>query len=229
MASEVKLYQIYYNEETKKFLNPACIPYDNKWYEGKEVQPFFENHIILDLFDRGEFKECKYLGILSWQFEQKNPYKLENIVNDIKRFPNMDIYSFYKLHTQPNVWRVAENWHKGIIETAQHIFNRFNKRIDLKRINTPTIYQNAHITRISVYQDYVDNWLRPLMEIMSDKNDTWLQDRLFLDTKYKSGRFSPEVMQKITGVPYYPMHTFICERFFSTYIALNYKSLKHLC
>lgn len=229
MATKVKLYQIYYSDQTKKMLNPICIPYDNEWYEGKEYQPFFENHVIVDLISQGANNDCEYFGVFSWQFEHKNPYNLENLEKDIIRFPNQDIYSFYKLHTQPNVWRVAENWHKGIIDIAQYIFNKYNQRINIRRLNTPTIYQNAFIARKNVYDDYVNNFLKPLMEIMQDPDDSFLQEKLYQDTKYKSGRFSPNILKNITGVPYYPMHTFICERFFSTYLTTKYYSLKHLC
>jgi hypothetical protein len=228
MATKTIIHQIYFNEQTKEFINPIAFGYDNSWFEGKPIQPCFENHIISELLSN-DHKNADYFSVLSWQFESKNPYRLENFNDDMKRFPKYDCYTFYKLHTQPNVWRVAENWHKGIIETAQHIFNRFKSSINISRINTPTIYQNAHITKINIYEDYVNTWLNPLMEIMEDKNDIWLQNRLYQDTKYKSGRFSPEILEKLTGVPYYPMHTFICERFFSTYMAINKHSIKHLC
>ena len=36
-------------------------------------------------------------------------------------------------------------------------------------------------------------------------------------------------IENITGVPFYPMHTFICERFFSTYLTTKKFKIKQLC
>ena len=67
------------------------------------------------------------------------------------------------------------------------------------------------------------------MDIMANGENIWLQEHLYTDTKYKSGRFSKERIKAITGVEYYPMHTFICERFFSTFCATKNFKIKHLC
>ena len=228
MARKTIIYQIHFDENSKKYINENCIGYDNSWYNGKEKQPFFENHIISNLIQEEKHKESEYFGVLSWQFETKNSYFLKNINNDIEKYPNYDIYSFYKAHTQPNVWRVAEGWHKGIIETSQHIFNRFNG-LKISQLNTPTIYQNAHLSKSDIYEDYVKNWLIPLMNIMNDTEDVWLQKQLWTDTKYKSFTLKKTKIENITGVPFYPMHTFICERFFSTYLTTKNFKIKHLC
>ena len=225
MAAKSVIYQIYFDDKTKKYISPNAIGYDNSIYEGKAFQPAFENHIIRELIEQEKHKEAEYFGVFSWQFESKNSYWLKNLETDVKDF---DIYTFYRLHTQPNVWRVAENWHSGIIETAQYIFNQFNG-LKIDRLNTPTIYQNAHVSRSELYEEFVCTWLIPLMDIMAQSEDKWLQNRLFTDTKYKSGRFSPDKIKQITGVKYYPMHTFICERFFSTFCATKNFKIKHLC
>ncbi len=228
MANKTIIHQIYFDDKTKGFLNPVAIPIDNSWYDGKPLQPAFENHIIQNVIKYDYDLDCDYIGVLSWQFETKNSYRLSKIHDDIEKYPNYDIYSFYKAHTQPNIWRVAEGWHKGIIETAQYIFDRFIP-IKITTLNTPIIYQNAHVSKIELYKDYVNNWLNPLMEIMFDQEDKKLQEMLWIDTKYKSWSLNRDKVTQITGVPYYPMHTFICERFFSTYCAVNNPKIKQLC
>jgi hypothetical protein len=228
MARKAIIYQIYFDDNTKKYINQNCIGYDNSLYHGKEKQPFFENHIIKQLIEEQKHKDSEYFGVLSWQFETKNSYFLKNIHDDIDKNADHDIYSFYKAHTQPNVWRVAEGWHQGIIETSQHIFNRFNG-LKISHLNTPTIYQNAHVTKSEIYEDYVKTWLIPLMDIMNDAEDVWLQKQLWRDTKYKSYTLKKTKIENVTGVPYYPMHTFICERFFSTYLTTKKFKIKQLC
>jgi hypothetical protein len=44
MAAKSVIYQIYFDDKTKKYISPNAIGYDNSIYEGKAFQPAFENH-----------------------------------------------------------------------------------------------------------------------------------------------------------------------------------------
>lgn len=224
----MKIFQIYYDEATQQSISPIAIPHDNTWHENKALQPFFENDCIVDIF-KDRYPRDEHIGIFSWQFESKNQYRLSRLTVELPMYKYPDVVSFFRLHTQRNIWAVAENWHKGIIETSKHIFSRFDKSIDIMALNTPIVYQNAHLTKSEIYSDYVHSWLEPLMGIMLDKNDAWLQERLWRDTFYKKGQTKKETLKRICGVDYYPLHPFIAERFFSTYLAVKNIKVKNLC
>lgn len=224
----MKVFQIYYNNATKESISPCAIPYDNSWYEGKAKQPLFENHCIVDIF-KERMPRDEHIGIFSWAFESKNQYRLTRLQREIEMYKYPDVVSFFRLHTQKNIWTIAENWHAGIIDTAKHIFKRFDDKIKITELNTPIVYQNAHCTRFEIYSDYVNSWLIPLMDIMQDENDAYLQERLWRDTFYKRGQTKKETLRNICGVEYYPLHPFIAERFFSTYLAVNNIKIKNVC
>lgn len=228
MAANIKAYQIYYNEQTLSRLNPLLLPYNNSYQAGQPPRPCLENRVIAELVTEQKHLNCDYFGVFAWSFEQKNPIKFQSIWPRITG--EYDVYSFYGLHTQPNIWQVAERWHPGIMEMGQHIFKKIGRLdINVKKLITPTIYQNAFLARPEIVEEYVKEWLNPFMECLLNKDDEWLYDRVNQDTKYKKGKFNKTLMERVMGRPYYTFHTFLCERLFSTFLSFNpqYK-LKHL-
>ncbi len=223
MAPKIKIYQIYFDEKSKARIDPLTIPYDNS--NTDTIKPCLENHVIRSLVEHRQHLDCDYFGVLSWAFENKNPLKIKYIYDLVDG--SFDVYSFYGLHTSDNVWKVAERWHKGIIDMAQHVFNKLNMDVNVKTIVTPTVYQNAFLTTPIIYERYVNEMLIPFMDmLLSDKE---IQARVNSDTRYKHGEFNKSKMEKVTGKPHYTFHTFICERLFSTFLAMNpYYKIKHL-
>lgn len=232
----IKLYQIYFDEYTKSKVHPLCIPYDNSLYPGKPLQPCFENHVIKDLFTTNYFT-CDYIGVLSWQFEKKCNIRIPDVIRLIDEDQgNHDVYTFFRLSSQRFLWRAAENWHKGINEIADHIFNKMGYSIPVRDISssiidrkTNIVYGNHFITRPEIYKKYATEFLIPAMAIMEDVEDKWLQDRLNANSGYKKKTLIERLLA-VTGFPHYTLHTFICERLFSTWLSLhgNPYSLKHL-
>jgi hypothetical protein len=57
------------------------------------------------------------------------------------------------------------------------------------------------------------------MQVMNHNAE--LNKMIWQDSGYhKKKRMSAKLKQDL-GVPYYPLHTFICERFWSVYLAMN--------
>ncbi len=140
-----------------------------------------------------------------------------------------DVYSFFGGFQTRNVWTKAEQWQPGILEIANRIFAEFEptKGIDITELETPIVYQNAFVARREVYADYVQTWLRSLITIM--ENNFEIAALLMQDAKYKDAKLDKQKMIGTFGKPYYTFHPFVCERFFSTYLALNPEiTLKHI-
>lgn len=216
-------YHIYYGEEQKKFLHPELRAY----YNEPKYNPCLENEVIADLIKYGVHKDCDYFGVISWRFEKKHGRSISSILNTIKEGKDRaDVYSFFSLHTKPNLWLVAERWHTGIIEVAKEIFEKAgmkNVADDLEKIKMSSIYQNAHFTRPDIYEKYVNEWLVPIMSVMMDEGNESIQRKLNVDTRYKSDK-RKDHLQKIFGFPFYTLHPFVLERLFSTFLAYqNYK------
>lgn len=230
----IKLYQIYYSEETRQHIKPGVIPYDNTWYEGKPLCRSLESNCIIKIFEDIDLSNTDFLGILSWKFNMKIPVKIDCSPMSVQDRMAKDgyqhsVYSFFSpQYHKPNMWKVAEKWHKGIIEMAEEIFRRIGQPLNLNELPfMPTIYQNHHITEAGIYQDYVETLLKPFVECMEDSED--LQPVLNQRNSYKTNVKTIDLMRSM-GQPHYTMHPFIAERLFSTYLCLRpHIKVKHFC
>ena len=64
----MKIYQIFYNQETKEMLDPEFIPFDNtnpsepSWFEFEHIKKILESNV---------FDDNEYIGIFSPRFFEK--------------------------------------------------------------------------------------------------------------------------------------------------------------
>lgn len=223
----VTLYQICYNDDTCKRCKVQRI--DNRLRT--EPYPTLESRTIVDEFNNVE--PCDYVGFLSWKFEMKRPILIENIYKRMQDDNYQhDVYSFFGgFGTSHRIWQKAENWHKGIIEIGQMAFDKAGIPVNLNALPyCPVIYQNAHVTRYDIYKEFVDTWLRPLVNVL--ENDPELHPLLIGRAPYKvsnNDNNTPEQLMRSMGQPHYTMHPFVAERIFSTYLHYNPKTVKHFC
>lgn len=213
-------FQIYWRDDQAKEFFEWTLPYKN---EG--LTPFFENSVIIDIFDRYMFNSDDKIGVFSWNLRNKMksnvpPYRklsLEVIESDY------DVLSFTKNTVNHGMLHLAENWHKGFWEIINEIWVKlgFGKAFEAKY----PIYQNAFMARYDVYNTYLKEVLRPAMELM--ENDPSIKEKCWKDSNYYKLKGSQELSERVKkylGVNYCPMHTFLCERMFSLW--LNDRNLK---
>lgn len=247
MTPSVQLYQILYDESQRQHLSTSTAWYDNS---DATNQPCLENHVIADLILSGAHLQSDYFGVLSWAFERKRAVRIDKLLPMVDG--SADVYAFDKMHTHPNVWRKAETWHKGIIESARETFEAlqwiqanekflkplnptFGKNVEWKfvsehfdKIQTPNIYSNAFIARTSIYEDYVINFLNPFMTYLVYIESAQQPCLSYTKMKAKQG-VTADHLERVTGYPYYTLMPFICERLFSTYLAFNkHLTIKHI-
>lgn len=223
----VQLYQICYSLDTCSKCKVQVI--DNSLRT--EPYPALESRTIVDHFD--SVPACDYVGYLSWKFEWKRPMAVDRIITRIQQDEfQHDVYSFFSgMTARPNMWVKGETWHPSMVRMAETIFAKIGFHFDLRNIPPmPVVYQSAHVTRYDVYKDFVDNWLRPFVNVL--ENDPELQGELNKRAPYRVGETQhnkPEQLKKAMGQSYYTMHPFIAERVFSTYLAFHPKKIKHFC
>lgn len=233
---KTQIIQIAYDEPT---IDMCCV--DNRVIHciRSESGPYLENEVISKINYKMAM-HAKYIGVLSARFEEKRRWRqtplksIPQILDFIENDPeDIDVYSFFGSNTARNIWIKAEQWQPGILKIAQLLFEEFeqvfNYKVgDITKLDTPIIYQNAFIAKSSVYLDYVQNFLNPLIVIM--ERNKQIKDLLMKDARYTEPKLSREKMIETFGVPYYTFHAFVCERFFSTYMALNKDifSIKHI-
>jgi hypothetical protein len=214
LGKSVKIYQIYYDEKSKK----NCL-------EG------FEPYFILKLFNTGKHRNSDYFGVFSHSFQHKIHIWPQSIY-DAMEVNDYDVYSFFSLMSTNNIFLKGDNWHENFSTVCQKILNKIGFSGDIAHPDYTTrciVYQNHFIARSEIYQDYVDTILRPAIEVMN--TDEEIKEIIWKDARYHKSN-KQEVRDRLKeeiGVEYYPYHPFVCERLFSFYLDLNpHITFKHL-
>ena len=215
MAEIIDFYQIFFKPEQENKLFPFAIPYYNT-----ELTPFFENSVIKDLVLRSKADK---IAVCSWALKFKMKLALRPLTADVL-YEDFDVMSLSRNSKYHQMLNSAEVWHPGFIELLTKIMNKigFGDPVNPKY----PIYQNAFIARAKVYKAYVRDFLVPAMEVMETdfKKECW-QDSQY--TKLKREPLTDKAKKQL-GVGYYPMHPFICERFFSQWLQKQNLNVKYL-
>lgn len=197
----VNIYQIFYDEAS---LNNCFI--DRRvtlYYNDLTPEPYYENTLIAKIVPNHEGSE--YLGVFSHKFSKKIGFNLDSIKYD------SDVITFFSQHKHTNFLKNMERWHPNSKEALTLIMDELGVKIP---DNLTTIYQNHFLAKTSIYKDYVNNWLIPIIKIM-DNADGRLQE--ILSQSIRNGQYIG-----------YQLHTFILERVFSIYCAVNKLKVKQL-
>lgn len=197
----VSLFSIIYNEEQRELSEYNV--FFNKINSVEDKSYLFEYNPMIDIIDNYQLKE--WTGIFSWKFPLKTGVFEKKIIKSID--DNYDIIYFCKPII--NYLKFTEVHHPGFMK----LFNSVCSDLGLK-INEPrhVIYSNFFVARTDVYREYVNNIIKPAIELLETKH----KKQAWADSKYKG--LSKEKLNKYTGLDYYTMHTFILERLISVWI-----------
>lgn len=206
----MKIYQVYYNEISKKNLDKKFIPYDNsKPLNDKE----FEYGVMRNIYlNNNPFKNDKLFGVLSWKFQEKSTIKSKDLTSWINKNKGYDAYIcnpwpelsyiFY------NLWYQGEYWHPGLIELAEYLFKKANIDIDIRKIRTDSntcCFCNYWIANQKFWKVYIDTCEKLYKAIYS------------CDDNIKNLLFNTNVYGD-KDVAFFP---FIFERMFSTILSVG--------
>jgi hypothetical protein len=151
----MKIYQIFYNQETKEMLDPQFIPFDNSspsdktWYEFEVIKKILET----DIFDDNE-----YIGIFSPRFFEKTGLTGSDVLeivgkskSEIINFsPNLEASI---LHL--NCFFQGEKHHPGFKSTAQKAYKIIGLDLDLSSLisnHSRTIFSNYFVAKYSFWK-----------------------------------------------------------------------------
>jgi len=227
----LKVFQIYFSEETKEKIEPEYIPYYNY-----PCSKYFESKVICDLVKAGEHLNSEWFGVLSANLRTKiqtsklwgksianqsmrdfSPGRFENFVKVHKA----DIASYSK-HLPHRVYPSIEKYHPGICEAIQTILQKLKYGVNYNMFSYQVIYFNYFIARPHIYEDYVKTLLIPVIDLM----ETDPQVRALVESDSKYPHSMPDDLAEQIGFNYWPMHSFICERLINLYLLKNNNKFK---
>ena len=143
-----------------------------------------------------------------------NKRVLFNLLTD-NHYWSYDVINLCETLPKPYL-EFSESNHKGFIG----LFNNLCTDLGLK-VSEPkhTIYSNFFIAKKEVFIEY-QNLLKKAVELLETK----YKKEAWADSGYNA--LKKERLKEVTGLDYYPMHTFILERLLSVWI--DNKELKTL-
>jgi len=204
------IYQIYYHDDQRKELFPFTKPYKNE-----VLTPFFENSVIKDIVHGTQFEK---IGVCSWRLKEKlrrniPPYR--NFDESLLK-SDYDVLSLSKNTKKHVMLACAETNHKGFKVLLNKIGDKISQPIP-NEVKYP-IYYNHFVARTEIYKQYIKEFLLPAMEVM--ETDTEVKQLCYVDSGYSKLTKEPMSAQAAVqlGVNYFPLHPFLCERFFSCWI-----------
>jgi len=208
-------YQIYYKDEQKETFYPFTTPYFND-----VLTIFFENSIISEIVSR---ETADKIAVVSWKLKDKlrwnigKPRVPEEITEEVLN-RDYDVLPFTRNSKYHKMIEAANLWHPGFLETITKIVEGIGKKMP-GEVKIP-IYQNAFSAKREIYQDYVNEYLNPAMELV--KNDPEVFKMATVDSNYtqlmRKDCASAEYLQEKIGFSYYPLVPFLLERLFSIYV-----------
>lgn len=205
-------YQIIYDDSQRE----ACYPFA-KVYFNEALTPFFENTVISEVVSASQADK---IAVCSWKLKQKLRWYIgqpRDITQELLE-SDYEVMSFTRNSPYHRMFSAAEANHKGFL----HAFKKMCEAIGVKftgEVKIP-IYQNHFSAKREIYQDYVKEYLNPVMETMT--TDPEINKLVMADSNYstltsKKPEHLKEIEQKL-GINYYPLAPFLLERLFSVYV-----------
>ena len=146
------IYQIFYNEETRKKLLPGFIPLDNS----ENSRPdWFEFWVILNFLRNNQLQEDAWYGFLSPKFHEKTGFTSEFVLwalenhgknSNVALFsPGWDQLSYFL-----NPFEQGEVWHPGLLKLSQDFVDTTGLNINLSNLisdATTSVFSNYIIAK----------------------------------------------------------------------------------
>jgi hypothetical protein len=156
MSQKIKIYQIFYDEESKSKLDPAFLPLDNSlniesdWFEFSAIR----NYLLCNDLDQDTF-----YGFLSPNFCSKSQFRSHNVIDLISTYGSRIDVALFSIRWDhiayfTNPFEQGECIHPGILKATQKFLDSINLDIDLKNFITHSqtaVYSNYIIAKPSYW------------------------------------------------------------------------------
>jgi len=166
-----KIFQIFYDEETKKKIDPHFLQFDNS----KVKDTWYEYSVIRNIFLREKFNDNTYLGFFSPKFFEKTGMSGKDVVDVISNLSS-DIISFSSRFSRialfQNSFLQGEFYHPGLVTLAQKLFSKLKIFIELNQLyqdKSRIIYSNFFVAKYSFWKLYFEI-SEKIYKIANDKN-----------------------------------------------------------
>ena len=170
-----KVFQIYYDEQTRGLLDSLAYPVFNK-----SCTDYFENDVILALYD---LYEGDYTGVLSPRFKEKTGKDLKWVFKQLK---DHDIYILCGYDDA----RCEQFWNKtfwGSVVLKDKINAAGILPFTISHYTWVNAYCNFILCRPEIMRDYIDTVLKPVKDFLQTTTDVGALKAISTPVKHRSG------------------------------------------
>ncbi|MEM9109154.1 MAG: hypothetical protein AAGC72_03950 [Planctomycetota bacterium] len=222
--NKLRIFQIYFSQESKKNLEPELFPYYNN-----NCTKYFENSVIRTLIESREHVNQDYFGVFSHNFRLKlknwdhsrsyDQYEeLENYVLG----SGADVISVLNTNDNHDPIEIGDWWHPNFSRVMKMVLNKVGFKYQRKALKH-SLYCNCFVATPHFWESYCTELLFPAIDVM-EKAEGELWHRLNSNSNYAP---LAKNLQEKFGLKYYPYHPFICERLPNIYL-MKYPQYKVL-
>lgn len=155
------IFQIFYDEQSKKNLSPNFIGLDNTMNSRPDWYEFWP---MMNYLNSNNLDENTWYGFLSPKFEMKSGFSSSFVISVLEQYnDNFDVALFSggwdQLSYFINPFEQGETWHPGLIDLAQNFFNSTNINIDLRSLVTyssTSVFSNYIIAKKSYWVKWIN-------------------------------------------------------------------------
>jgi len=151
MSTDIRAFQIFYDEETRLSLDRDFEALDNTKSERPD---WYEYWAIRNYLLQNELQESTFYGFLSPRFFEKTRLTGAQVKEFVRRSSEADIVTFSPLPCQGacfmNVFEQGEFFHRGLFDLATQFFARVDPRIKLNALVTHsrnTVFANFFLAK----------------------------------------------------------------------------------
>lgn len=216
----IDFFQLYYKDEQLQKIYPFAIPYKT---EGLTI--FFEAHWISELVLSSKADK---IAVCSWKLADKmkmrvgmrKPLTLDALNSDY------EVLSFTRNSQRHQMLGMANVWHKEFIPTIKLLWEKLGYKMPGEA--KQPVYQNAYSAKREIYQDYVQNFLIPAMELtLNDQEMYYKMIQPSGYSKLQRGCDVKSVKEKL-GMLDYPLAPFILERCIALWLTMKRINVTYL-
>lgn len=216
MSKNLRLFQIYYNEETRNLLDPAFTPLDNSENPRPDWAEYWP---IRNLLNSTTFAEDDYIGVFSPRFSSKTGIDGASARQLVDAAPEADMYSLSPyfdqgaLHLSP--FEQGERKHPGLMPLMEKLLPELAVTLNPRELvcdQTTTIFANYFIARYTVWRA----WFALSEQIfrICEAGDSDLARELNQSTLHR-------------GTESYPMKVFVMERLITVVLEFHRFSARY--
>lgn len=187
--------------------------------------PLLESAVIEKMINAQAHKRADFFGVLSWKTGVKTGMRSETILRWLEQVQfQCDVLAPpFKVYA-PSVWLKnggARMEPTELLEIGQWMLRYLGWDVDLKKLDTPYILQNAFFARTQVWELFYKELFGPALSILRDPPTREFSKLLKKTAAYRVPKSLVGRVKTIFGTDQYSMAPFIGERLFATWIALK--------